>query len=127
MPCTVWPVRSKPGWPDWANFRSLGDFGIFQNNSIVSHFWLLFPQKNSCQPSMYVILYKMRVGPHFGRLFQKSFWSPWSKRHLLGEKIAQTNLNVVQNLKLKFDTTFRTSKVFFRFFPILVFGTGNSN
>jgi hypothetical protein len=54
------------------------NFGIFvQNNIIVSHFWLLFPQK---QLSTYHFD-KIRFGLHFGRFFKKHLvaltGTPW--------------------------------------------------
>jgi hypothetical protein len=38
---------SRPGWPDWANFRPMGDcllFRYFENYRSSPYFWLLFPR-----------------------------------------------------------------------------------
>jgi hypothetical protein len=49
---------------------------FFQNLIFVSHIFGFLFHKNSSKHSN---CYNIRVGLHFGRLFQKSIWSPWAR------------------------------------------------
>jgi hypothetical protein len=71
-------LTKKPVSTPQARVTRLGEFSpigrllnwAFFNmyNIFVSHFGLLFSQKNSCEPSSFD---KIRVGLHFGRLFSE--------------------------------------------------------
>jgi hypothetical protein len=66
---------SRAGWPDWTNFRLLGDcFLCFLRFSEVAHIFGPFSTDKS-----YLLIYLLKwVGLHFGPFTNKLIWSPWS-------------------------------------------------
>jgi hypothetical protein len=75
-------ITSVPGWPDWANFRLLGNcllwaviLKIIEVGQNLSHF---FPQEQ-----LYINFDKRSAGLDFGWFFHKIIWSTWLYRRPL--------------------------------------------
>jgi hypothetical protein len=81
-PLTLFIPRTyKPGWPDWAIFRLLGDCLLWtvslKMTKVTQFFWATL----STLEVIYLSWQKW-AGLHFGRFFYKPIWSPWHARTL---------------------------------------------
>jgi hypothetical protein len=62
-------IWKKTGWPDWANFRQLGDRLLLSSPKFLYYCYLTVKV-------MYWFWFWFCIGLHFGRFFHKLIWSP---------------------------------------------------
>jgi hypothetical protein len=62
----------RAGWPDWANFRPLGDCLLWAVFFHLQKYLIYFPRWSS-----WINIDQKWIGQNFGLLFHKLIWSPW--------------------------------------------------